>query len=560
MSGSSIRKMIQKINNIRNRVYIKVLAVIIALVLPLNIISVMQNRDTREALVKQARLSMQNLADVYLTELYAKMKNAQDMLVQFLWEDENCISMKVQGYDEYTYENAKLKFHYTLKNTGIKINGGDGYFYYMKRKEDFLSWGSPVKGMKIQDSMQKYVLTALKEEKKGWQAEKINGRKYMTLLLEGKDIAYGTWIEMDPIIKQIENGIEYQDYTITVQREGVEAENKEEISIVSERKGLTLNIRVPKKEIIGGISFYQKAVHFMVFLYLILIPVLYLFLRRLVLRPLRNVIGAHRQLRKGNQDYRIGEAANSTEFGEVYESFNIMADELKTLKIESYEKEIERQKMELRNLQLQIRPHFLLNTFNLIYTLAQRGENESIQEVILYLSDYFRYIFRSHKELELFPKELKMIRGYIKMASIRYSGRIEFVCDIEPELDFVRTPPLLIHNFIENSVKYGMKKEGVLHITLTGEYENGKVIFYVVDDGNGMSREELERERRLLSGVEEADNPASHVGLVNSMKRLSYFYGEQAAIELDSEPGQMMCSKIEFPYDLEDEDESVDSE
>lgn len=51
--------------------------------------------------------------------------------------------MKAQGDDEYTCENAKLKFYYTLKNMGIKINGGDGYFYYMKKKEDFLSSGKP---------------------------------------------------------------------------------------------------------------------------------------------------------------------------------------------------------------------------------------------------------------------------------------------------------------------------------------------------------------------------------------------------------------------------------
>lgn len=47
-----------------------------------------------------------------------------------------------------------------------------------------------------------------------------------------------------------------------------------------------------------------------------------------------------------------------------------MADQIKTLKIENYEKELDRQKMELKNLQLQIHPHFLLNTFNLVYTLG----------------------------------------------------------------------------------------------------------------------------------------------------------------------------------------------
>ena len=79
-----------------------------------------------------------------------------------------------------------------------------------------------------------------------------------------------------------------------------------------------------------------------------------------------------------------------------------MADRIQDLKIEVYEKELDRKQMELSNLQLQIRPHFLLNTFNLIYTLAQRGQEKDVQQVILYLSDYFRYLFRSGRNLEIF--------------------------------------------------------------------------------------------------------------------------------------------------------------
>lgn len=549
-----------RLRSIWNYAYIKVILVIIALVLPLNVISIMQNTETRNSMIQQARLTLQNLADTHVKEMESRMKNSQDMLVQFLLEDADCNTMKAQGQDEYQYESAKMKVHYNLKNMGSRISGADGYFYYMEKRKDFLSWGKQVRGFKIQSVMEQYVHQALKGEIRGWHIRELNGRRFLILLLDGKDIAYGSWIELDPVVKKLETGIEYEDYSLDFQREQAEPEESHEISIVSAKKDILLNIRVPKAEILGKVSFYQKLTRSMVFLYLILIPVLYVFLRHLLLKPLKRVMEAHRQLRKGNQEHRIEEKANSAEFGEVYESFNRMADELKTLKIQSYEKEIERQKMELRNLQLQIRPHFLLNTFNLIYTLAQRKLNEPIQEVILYLSDYFRYIFRSHKDLELFPKEMHMIEGYIKMASIRYSDRIEFESNLDPEINFVRTPPLLIHNFIENAVKYGLKQDSVLHITLTGEYENGRVIFNIMDDGNGMESAELKREQKLLSGALEPDQPNSHVGLMNSMKRLKYFYGEEARIEMESEPGEMMCFKIEFPYNLEDEDESVDRE
>lgn len=124
----------------------------------------------------------------------------------------------------------------------------------------------------------------------------------------------------------------------------------------------------------------------------LLIPILYALIQHLLLHPLRVLNQAQKRLRNGDLDCRITEKANSIEYEHSFQSFNKMADRIQDLKIEVYEKELDRKQMELSNLQLQIRPHFLLNTFNLIYTLAQRGQEKDVQQVILYLSDYFRYL------------------------------------------------------------------------------------------------------------------------------------------------------------------------
>ena len=239
---------------------------------------------------------------------------------------------------------------------------------------------------------------------------------------------------------------------------------------------------------------------------------------------------------------------NTVEFRSLYHSFNRMADNLHRLKIESYEKELAKQKMELRNLQLQIRPHFLLNTFNLIFTLSQRKEHEAIQEIVIYLSDYFRYIFRSEKELELFAKEAALIRGYVKMASVRYLGRVEAEYEYSSELEVVRLPPLLLHNFVENAVKYGVKKYQTLHIKIHGGYCDGTVTFRISDDGKGMDAETLEQNQKMLRGEIDMEDKNSHLGLYNSMKRLKYFYGEKAEIQVESEEGYGTCFTIRFPY------------
>ena len=183
-----------------------------------------------------------------------------------------------------------------------------------------------------------------------------------------------------------------------------------------------------------------------------------------------------------------------------------------------------------------------------------------IQETIIYLSDYFRYIFRNEKDLELFSKELNLIRGYVRTASIRYSGRVEAEYDIEPELDFVRVPPLLIHNFVENAVKYGIKQKETLHIWLQGRYDNKRVTITIEDDGKGMAPDILEHNQKMFAGALKPKKRAAHLGLYNSYKRLKYFYGQEAYIEVTSLLGGGTSFVVSFPYNVEVDDESVNSE
>mgnify|MGYP002530573499 CR=1 FL=1 len=292
-------------------------------------------------------------------------------------------------------------------------------------------------------------------------------------------------------------------------------------------------------------------------LYVLLIPVLILNLDRLVVQPLKAIRDAMILLKGGDQDYRIPYRKASEEFLVIDETFNDMADRLKTLKIENYEKELARQRMELRNLQLQIRPHFLLNTFNLIYTLAQRGQEKDVQQVILYLSDYFRYLFRSGRNLEIFEKEQHLIEAYIGTAKVRYPGAIEADYEYDPEIAFVRVPPLLLHNFVENIVKYAISPGKVTHISIVGQYEDGMVSFMIMDDGGGMTEEQVEE---LDRSMREPRKDGLHIGYANSLKRLRYSYGEKADIEISSEPGEGVCVTVTFPYDLEEEDEPFDCE
>lgn len=545
----------KKTVRILNSVSTRVILIIIALVLPLNIVSMIYMNNARNTIIEQAEFNSQKIADYKMQELNARMKNAQSLLSYFTTKDEDCIRIKVKNVDSYQYQESKMKFYYKLRNMAEMTDGADGYFYDYTGNKDAVIYGNADGG----NAMVTHIKEMLSEypEKKyplGWHIYEWSGKKYLMFLTSETKMLYGCVIRLNTFPDEVHKSIEYTDTQVNLTEGMVNSNEKDQITVCSNVKNIYLNIEISRKEVLGKVSFAQRLLQSMTILYLILIPILYMILKKILIRPLGRVNYAHRQIEEGKGQYRIEDKTTAAEYMELYTSFNKMADNLNRLKIESYEKEISKQKMELRNLQLQIRPHFLLNTFNLIFTLSQRKENAMIQETVLYLSDYFRYIFRSEKELEIFTNELRLIKGYVKMASIRYFGRIEAEYDLDPEIDFIRMPPLLIHNFVENAVKYGVKQKEVLHIQITGRYENKTIIFDIRDDGNGMSPEMLKRNQKMFCGEFKPENQSEHLGLYNSLKRLKYFYGENAKIEVTSEQGKGTDFRISFPYDMEVEE------
>ncbi|HHV09397.1 MAG TPA: histidine kinase [Clostridiales bacterium] len=550
--NEKLRKARNMIAHFRKSISTKVVLIILILVLPLNILAIMLSHTAIDAMTEQAKLSVTSVMENYITELQNRMEDAGYLLWNMKNEDTDGTILARQAGDEQ-YLAAKVRFYHKLLNNMRMADGADGYFFYMVNLDDIIVWDSTgankISGEKFAKGEIEKGITP------GWNVYTVDGRPILCMFVNIRDVIYGGWIYLDNITTQLSDDIQYKqsvfsfdDKPAKAVKNGMATEGKIPIAVQSRKGNAWLNATLSKSEIIGGISFIYLAMRAGAFIALILIPVLYLGISNLLLIPLRTVNNAQKRLQEGDLDYRIKENASSIEYQYSFKSFNQMARRIQTLKIENYEKELSRQEMELKNMQLQIHPHFLLNTFNLLYTLAQRNETNAVQNVAIYLSDYFRYLFRSGKNLELFPKEQRLIEGYISMASLRYPSSIEAEYVYDPEISFVRVPPLLLHNFVENIIKHVVKQNNLTHISLVGQYENRTVTFMVMDNGPGMEKEEI---AALDERMRRKDMDGEHIGFSNSLKRLKYFYGETADITIGSEPGMGTCITIQFPYDLE---------
>lgn len=544
----------------------RIMICLLLLIAPLNILASFQAKEVYNNAIVQVKSSKQNVLNVHMKALEERMENAASLLLYFQREDTDCLAMALQTEtNSHKYIGAKQKLYRKVLNMGSMIDGAQGYFYYFPKVEDIFvqSVSSPYIGRDTVAKLRTAIMNdGTRDTYGGWHLYEGEDGAYAILYVELKNVYCGAWIELSEIETQIQKDMEFENYHLKFYEEDMEIEKDSHMLYVTgQAKKIKLQLGINEEEIIQVKAKFPQIMLLAANLYIALIPFLYLLIRRIMITPLQGINHAHRQLQQGNQDYRLPEWNRTSEFEEAYQSFNDMADNLKKLRIQAYEEKIEKQQIELRNLQLQIRPHFLLNSFNLIYMLLEKRKLEPIQEILIYLSEYFRYIFRSGKQTELFHKELNMIHGYISMAAVRYENLVELSEDFDPELEFVRTPPLLIHNFVENAVKHGFTQGKMLNIEITGRYDAGWVSFQISDNGKGMKADVLERNRQIFAGKLVPKEKGQHLGLFNSYKRLKYFYGEEAYIDVISEPDEITCFTICFPYNLEvDEDEAADCE
>lgn len=122
--------------------------------------------------------------------------------------------------------------------------------------------------------------------------------------------------------------------------------------------------------------------------------------------------------------------------------YYLMAEEsqqITHLKIESYERELEKSKILMRNIQLQVRPHFMLNLFHLIYSMAQIQNYKGIQEMTLYLPKYFRKLF-SKGDVHTLAEECELVSGYFKVLYTQYPDCFGFTQELDESVKEVKIP------------------------------------------------------------------------------------------------------------------------
>ncbi len=260
---------------------------------------------------------------------------------------------------------------------------------------------------------------------------------------------------------------------------------------------------------------------------------------KMVNKPLKELCKAFDILRKGTMNIRISHSAND-EFGYIYENFNHMTCELEKLINEVYVQKDLVQKAELKQLQTQINPHFLYNSFFLLSRRAKRNDMEGTVELSEYLGTYFKYLTRNAADTLYLKKEIEHGECYAKIQATRFASRMKVVLEELPEaVREVMVPRLIIQPILENAFEYGLENKeenGLLKIS----YDMREDYIYILIENNGELTDcQLEELKWKLS--EEYSGEVT--GLVNIHRRLKGYYKGKGGIEVSrgNSGGLLVC-------------------
>lgn len=224
------------------------------------------------------------------------------------------------------------------------------------------------------------------------------------------------------------------------------------------------------------------------------------------------------------------------EFAYVFRQFNHMVRRTHEL-LEATVKEQElRNEAEMRQLQLQINPHFLYNSLSFIVTAADNPD--AVTEMAVHLSQYYRYCTRK-KSITTIQEEIDYARSYLEIMAMRKN--IEYEIESDPELAACKIPPLILQPIIENAIEHAIEeRENAKHIYVK-VYQKVKdeICFEISDDGNGLTEEQIAalKERLARKNRDEKEG----VGLWNVNQRLVNYYGEQSSLQFGGSIWKGLC-------------------
>ena len=147
--------------------------------------------------------------------------------------------------------------------------------------------------------------------------------------------------------------------------------------------------------------------------------------------------------------------------------------------------------LQLKAIKNQIDPHCTLNIINSIGSLIYKNDKDSADYVFGKYSKLLRStLLNSERIITTIGEELEYVKTYLDLEKFRMNEKFSYSISIDKEVDqTVKIPRMLIHTFIENAIKHGIKNlEADGMIDIAGRKKGNLITINIIDNGIGRKK------------------------------------------------------------------------
>lgn len=261
--------------------------------------------------------------------------------------------------------------------------------------------------------------------------------------------------------------------------------------------------------------------------------------------PIKKMVLKINEIKKGDLSVVL-EENRSNELREISATINEMTKSLNEYIEKEYAYKLRQKEDEFNALKMQIKPHYLYNTLEIIRMTANENDCFKVSSMIKSLSMQMRYILDDTDSIVPISKEIQILDSYFELVEMRYEGQIKFTKNIDENLMGYGIQKVILQPIFENSIKHGYDEEKeVFEITLRGMLFDDKIELSIFDNGVGIDMESIENIQSTLN--DSVKLSGSEIGLKSIHDRIRLYYGEPYGLEIESSKGIGTLVKITIP-------------
>jgi len=545
-----------------------------AVTIPMFIFLMYNNYYAMDVVRTQVGQSNKNLLSMYMNQIDSTFKNIDNYLYTFAMKESDLAIISHTNQNNNEVMIAKQRIWNKMNADQTNLKNAHMIFVYSIEQQDLLNTlliansNLNLKFETVKSVLSRYIQD---NEAEGftdnrWRLINTDGEIALIRLVETEfDQVVGVWIDVSNLMIPLNfldlgnqgEAFIVSDQGVPLTKLTIEEMNKpgfrmtfpkeEElystlsmdinyllVDAKSQHGDIHLSVLIPEGTLLQRLPYFQRLIFIIPLMGLVILVFYLIFLQNILLKPMKQLIKGMRRIKQGELETRLYNN-QSREFIMINETFNEMVNQIQDLKINVYEEQIRTQQTELKHLQVQINPHFLLNSINIIYNLAELNKNDLIKKMSTHLAQYFRFVTQTNLSVVTISQEMKHIENYLEIHQLRFPQHIRYETYVELGLEEVAILPLLIQPFVENAIIHGfqmVEETFCIRVSIIRSKEQPDSVYEVliIDNGKGIAPNKL---IVLQQESWQSDSSESHIGIWNIRRRLRLHYGDASQLQFE---------------------------